>query len=566
MPAWTVAELPDAPKFSWRDWAGLIGPGLVMGGAAIGGGEWITGPKSTAMYGGAVLWLATLSILGQVIYNFEISRYTLYTGEPIFTGKFRVPPGPLCWLVVYLILDMGSFFPYLAQTAAQPAAAVLLGHVANEKAEGPASVFGIPLSIGARPITERDLLQILSYVMFIAGVIPLMIGGKVYNSVRILMSVKVFVVLGFLLFLAVFFSKPATWIEIGSGFFKIGSVPVRQAADPNQPGGVDSSSPNTENVIWALLSGKSLPDFDLKLLGVLTAMAAISGSGGLTNTTVSAYTRDQGWGMGSHVGAIPSMVGGHDISLSHSGTVFKVTMESLARWKRWLRHVARDQLVVWGPACFVGIALPSMLSVQFLARGTEVPESQVASKTAEGVQAAVAAAWGSGMGTLFFYFTLACGVLVLLPSNVTTIDGFLRRWVELIWTAVPGMRKVSTKQIGRVYFGVLCLYIAFGLASLTFLKKPELLLTIATTFYNFAIAMSCFQTLVLNTTLLPKELRPGQFNRVSLVLAGVFFFLLGILGVVAAYPKIKQLAFPEPAVAHVVCPAAHVAYPAPSLM
>ena len=50
----------------------------------------------------ALMWLATLSILGQVIYNLEISRYTLYTGEPIFTGKFRTLPGPHFWLFVYL--------------------------------------------------------------------------------------------------------------------------------------------------------------------------------------------------------------------------------------------------------------------------------------------------------------------------------------------------------------------------------------------------------------------------------------------------------------------------------
>ena len=94
MPRWNVAELPPAPTFRWKQWTLLLGPGLLMGGAAIGGGEWLTGPIVTARYGGAMLWLATLSVLGQVIYNIEISRYTLYSGEPIFTGKFRTIPGP----------------------------------------------------------------------------------------------------------------------------------------------------------------------------------------------------------------------------------------------------------------------------------------------------------------------------------------------------------------------------------------------------------------------------------------------------------------------------------------
>ena len=40
-------ELPDAPRFTWRNWIGLIGPGLLMGGASIGGGEWLLGPSVT---------------------------------------------------------------------------------------------------------------------------------------------------------------------------------------------------------------------------------------------------------------------------------------------------------------------------------------------------------------------------------------------------------------------------------------------------------------------------------------------------------------------------------------
>ena len=94
MPQWNVGELIDAPKFKMSNWFAMLGPGLLMGGAAIGGGEWLVGPIVTAKYGGAMLWLATLSVLGQVIYNIEISRYTLYTGEPIFTGA-RPGPSPV---------------------------------------------------------------------------------------------------------------------------------------------------------------------------------------------------------------------------------------------------------------------------------------------------------------------------------------------------------------------------------------------------------------------------------------------------------------------------------------
>ena len=48
MPAWTVGELPEAPRFQWSKLALMLGPGLVMGGAAIGGGDWLTGPPDSS--------------------------------------------------------------------------------------------------------------------------------------------------------------------------------------------------------------------------------------------------------------------------------------------------------------------------------------------------------------------------------------------------------------------------------------------------------------------------------------------------------------------------------------
>ena len=74
MPQWDGGDLPAPPVFHARNWTSMLGPGLVMGAAAIGGGEWLTGPLITARFGGGPFWLATLSILGQTIYHVEMSR------------------------------------------------------------------------------------------------------------------------------------------------------------------------------------------------------------------------------------------------------------------------------------------------------------------------------------------------------------------------------------------------------------------------------------------------------------------------------------------------------------
>ncbi len=363
MPHWNSGELVDAPRFTWKNWFAMLGPGLLVGGSAIGGGEWLAGPAVTARYGGALMWLATLSIVGQVFYNVEISRYALYTGEPIFTGKFRTLPGPRFWLFMYLLLDFGAVFPYLAANAATPLAAVYLGH--------------IPSGVG-----DESLVRGLGFAVFLGAMLPLIFGGKIYNTLKVVMSFKIVVVLGFLMFLAVFFSSRQTWVEIVSGFFKFGTVPVQRGEDTNGNGVLDPGEDwdgdghldvveerlqptidtdgdgqpdawadvdgdgkpdkfrdvdgdgvcdgdNTENVFVALAEGRPFPKIDFSTIALLAAFAAIAGCGGLSNAPISNYTRDQGWGMGHHVGAIPSVIGGHNIELSHVGMVFQVTRDSL---------------------------------------------------------------------------------------------------------------------------------------------------------------------------------------------------------------------------------------------
>ena len=51
----------------------------------------------------------------------------------------------------------------------------------------------------------------------------------------------------------------------------------------------------------------------------------------ICSAPISNFTRDEGWGMGHHVGAIPSMIGGHGITLSHVGCVFDVNAASVSR-------------------------------------------------------------------------------------------------------------------------------------------------------------------------------------------------------------------------------------------
>ena len=216
----------------------------------------------------------------------------------------------------------------------------------------------------------------------------------------------------------------------------------------------------------------------------------------------------------------------------------------------------RDQWIIWAPACFIGLALPSMLSVEFLDRGASVPDKWVAATmTAEGVrdrvngvdltdnpadmsQEALAAqeANEGTLGNVFWFMTVFCGFLVLAPSMSTSADGVIRRWVDVFWTTSDRLREMPPDAIKSVYFRVLGVYAIFGLITLVSIK-PATLLVIAAAIYNYALGISCLHTLYVNRTLLPRQLQARTSMQIALLLAGVFFFFIGCVS------SLKQLGF-----------------------
>ena len=494
---WSAGDLPPAPVFDRRALVGMIGPGLTFAGASIGGGEWLLGPAVTAQYGGALLWVATISLAAQYFYNVEASRYTLYTGELIMVGKFRTWPGPAVWLLVYLLLDAGSLLPYMIASAATPIVALWRGALPD-------------------PATDAPLLRLVSVGLMIVALLPLMVGGKVYTSVKAVMAVKVAVVFGFLIVLAVGWSSAGAWREIGTGLLRVGEIPMGDG--------------RTENLFASIGSGRGLPRPDRDALLLLAAFAAIAGVGSLQQTTISNYTRDQGWGMGARVGALPSFIGGRTITLSHEGAVFPQTVENMARWRGWLRHVRRDQLAIWLPGALVGVALPAMLSIEFLPRGMVANQWVLAGLTADGVAARV----GGALGSFAWAMVLVCGALVLVPNTTTSSNGFLSRWVELAWVGLRPLRTWDLHAIRPLYFIVLLSYLAIAIV-LLLTVRPLWLIVVFGNLGNLALGFSAWHVLYVNLTLLPQELRPGWGSRIGLFLGGCYFLGIALVSLIVSW-------------------------------
>ena len=505
IPPWTIDDLPEPKGLSWRNWASFIGPGIVMMGIQIGGGEWLLGPTVTAKYGGALMWIATVAIVLQVFYNLECGRYALYCGEPVFTGFMRCRPGPMFWVGVMLTLNVSALVPGLSTHGAAMIAALILD----------------------RPPTPDDvwLITPLAYACLLGVALPVLLGGKVYNVLQLVMTAKVVVVLGYCLVISLLFVSPSSWWNVFSGFLKFGNVPVSD-------GHGGEVVANGFAHFWA---HGEWPIVSTTGIVVLGAFAGYAGGGGLANSTYSNFVRDKGWGMGRRVGAIPSAVGGRKVSLSHVGKVFPLTADNLRRWRGWWRYVLTDQFIVWAPGCFMGMALPALLSMQFARYSGITPEQAGVAQSTISADGLRHAGFSLVAGKLLWIAALFTGLVVMLPSQMSIVDDFSRRWTDAIWTANRRVRAtMEPHQVKYIYYAILGSYVLWSFVCAYFFSNaPRLMTEFIANFNNLAIGVTSFQLLWINLRLLPPELRPRWYHVAGVFGCGVFY--LGLAGLVFVF-------------------------------
>lgn len=380
LPAWEVAELPKPPAFTFRNWLTLLGTGTILLGISIGSGEWLIGPAVTAQYGAALLWVATVSIILQTFMNMEFARYTIYTGEPIFTGFMRTKPGPGFWGTVYALL---AFFqvgwPGWASTAATALGAMYLGRAPTDADAGTVRLFG--------------------YATFIICVILVLFGNKIQRTMEFAQTFMVIWILVFLVFTGIFFVSTDTWGKVLRGFVSFGSMPA--TGD------------------WLLLAG----------------FAAYAGAGGVINAALTNWVRDKGIGMGQKVGFIPAAIGGRKVELAHQGKVFEPTAENVNRFRQWWKFLEADQWWVWALGCFIGMGLPALMTVQFVPPGTTGSQFAIATLQAQGI--------AQVGGSVMWLLTLLNGFWILFSTQLGIVEGYARVLTDIIWTGSGRARRIA---------------------------------------------------------------------------------------------------------------------------
>src|SRR5512133_3674462 len=192
-PQFEVTDFPEPLRdLSFKKLFAILGPAVIALGGTIGGGEWLIGPSMFVKYGLALLWITTVSALLQVFLNLEMTRYTLYTGEPITVGIMRLKPGKAFWGWLFTIagfLERG--LPGWALGTATAIAALQLGVLPGAGDKGTVINW--------------------AYVIFISCAVIIMLGKKVERTLEWMNWAMMGVVLGGLFLLDLYIVPAGIW-------------------------------------------------------------------------------------------------------------------------------------------------------------------------------------------------------------------------------------------------------------------------------------------------------------------------------------------------------------------
>ena len=230
-----------------------------------------------------MVWAAVLGVFLQLWINFEIGRWTIATGETVYTGYNRVWRG---FSIVFILLTVLAWIaPGRGRASGLALKALLVG----------------PQGFGSDTFWT---------VVTFAGVAAILFGPKlVYQSVERTVEVLVAIVTIGLIVVAISIGSVETWKSLGSGILNVG---YRD------------------------------PGMTVKALFIAIVFA---GAGGTANLFYTFYLRDKHIGMGAHIPSMQNPLRGRSEKIPATGFRFEETPENVDRFRSWWAYVRKDQLL-----------------------------------------------------------------------------------------------------------------------------------------------------------------------------------------------------------------------------
>lgn len=272
-------DLPEQKLPFWK----IAGPGAILVGLSIGAGEIVIWPRIAAEFGASMVWAAVAGVFLQLWINFEVGRWTIATGETVYTGYCRVWRG-FAPLFIFLTL-LGWLAPGWGRASGLALKALLVG----------------PAGWGSDTFWTAITFAAVALILF---------GPKlIYHSVERTIELMVIIVTVGLIVVVIAIGSLDTWKELGAGIVNIGY---------KEPG----------------LSVKSL------FIAVVFA-----GAGGTSNLFYTFYLRDKNIGMGARLPELQNPLRGRTETIPSTGFRFLETEENCNRFRAWWNYVKKDQIL-----------------------------------------------------------------------------------------------------------------------------------------------------------------------------------------------------------------------------
>lgn len=273
------AEMPPRKLGFWK----MAGPGAVLVGLSIGAGEIIIWPRLVAEFGAEIVWAALLGVFLQMWINLEVGRWTIATGETVFTGFARLWRG---FAPLFIMLTVFSWIaPGWGRASGLALKALLVG----------------PGGFGSD--TFWTIVTFAACALLLFG--PKVIYGSVEKSVELLVLI---VTVGLIL-VAFAVGTADTWGELFRGAVNVGYKP---------------------------------PELSVKQMFIAIVFA---GAGGTANLFYSFYLRDKQIGMGARIPSMENPLRGRHEKIPATGFRYEETEENASRFRAWWDYVKKDQML-----------------------------------------------------------------------------------------------------------------------------------------------------------------------------------------------------------------------------
>jgi hypothetical protein len=273
------ADMPACKLGFWK----MAGPGAVLVGLSIGAGEIIIWPRLVAEFGAEIVWAALLGVFLQMWINLEVGRWTIATGETVFTGFARVWRG---FAPLFIFLTVFSWIaPGWGRASGLALKALLVG----------------PQGFGSD--TFWTIVTFAACALLLFG--PKVIYGSVEKSIELLVLI---VTIGLIL-VAFAVGTADTWGSLFRGAVNFGYKPA---------------------------------DLSVKQMFIAIVFA---GAGGTANLFYSFYLRDKQIGMGAHIPSMENPLRGRSEKVPSTGFRFEETEQNVLRFRAWWNYVKKDQLL-----------------------------------------------------------------------------------------------------------------------------------------------------------------------------------------------------------------------------